>query len=519
MIKMLIATLCVLSSLCGGCKKTPSDGGGDEPPVFQRYATDIIMQSDRLGIPVMYSVYLPASYTADTERRYPVVYLLHGYGDNHRSWNDKWLNVSATINTLEASGAIDEMIYVMPQGFRTYYVNRYNGTYNYMDMFADELVPYIDKIYRTRADAAHRACIGYSMGGFGAMILPSKHPELFSVSIPLSMSFRTDEQYMTESAGGWNGQWGDIFGGSGTVGEARLTDYYKAHCPFYMFTAEGKDTYSGVHYFLDCGDDEEQLSVANDRLHRQMRDIGMAHEYRVRNGAHTSEYWRTGMLEALPYVQSVFTTGGYKAEESPSVSAEALATHTTATVDGMKVDIFKSGSYVAGDKATIIYFLHDGLSDSDLNRAVNCISTSTSIKSFKVAAFNGADLKGSFADVATDIDAAAGTFGVGRDYRLGIAKGADGYKLYDYSTTGASLLKALYLFDSTTGTAAPDSATYYYIDITDEGTNYNPAGELYLLCRQGNVPHDYRVRNGRDTVDSFVVALAASKSAIIQYIK
>ena len=76
-----------------------------------------------------------------------------------------------------------------------------------MDMFVQELVPHVDKSFRTIADRAHRALTGYSMGGFGAMILAEKHPELFSCSAPLSMSFRTDAQYMTESGSGWDGQW------------------------------------------------------------------------------------------------------------------------------------------------------------------------------------------------------------------------------------------------------------------------------------------------------------------------
>lgn len=516
MIKLLAILMMAASSLSVGCKKDSQKT--TDPPQFQRYTTDLTMQSTILKASVKYSVYLPASYTTDKNKRYPVVYLLHGFGDDHTSWNGTYLHVTNIINTLENSGSISEMIYVMPQGFKTYYVNRYNGTYNYMDMFTQELVPYIDKIYRTKADAGHRACVGYSMGGFGAMILPSKHPELFSVSIPLSMSFRTDAQYTTESADGWNSQWGSIFGGYGLSGDARLTDYYKSNCPFYMFTASTKNLYADVHYFLDCGDDEEQLSVANDKLHRQMRDIDMPHEYRVRDGAHTSSYWRTGMLEALPYIESEFNLGSYKKEESATASSDALVSHTVVDADGVSVDVYKSAYYKEDGSATLIYFLHNGLSSTDLNRTVNALAMSSTTKSFKIAAVKVSDLKGGFATVASKIDAAAGVFGSGRDYRMGIGKGEGGKLLYEYSLTN-SPLKALFLFDTPIGTENPDVNTYYYIDITDDGTNYNDMGELYLRCRNTSTKHDYRVRNGVDDAQSFIVGVESAKYTVLGYIK
>ncbi len=288
---------------------------GTTPEDFVRYTTDLQIESKILGMPIKYSVFLPADYADNPKKRYPVVYLLHGLGDDHNSWNDKWLNIASRIENWEVNGGLEPMIYIMPQGFRSYYVNRYDGRYNYMDMFIQELVPQMDAKYRTVADAGHRAVVGYSMGGFGAMILAAKNPDVFSVSVPLSMSFRTDEQYTTESAGAWDNQWGAIFGGRGTTGEARLTNYYKQHCPFYMFTEQNISQYSSVKYFYDCGDDEEQLLVANDNLHVQLRDIGFTHEFRVRNGGHTSQYWASAMQEALPFIVSCFNGIPYRTEE------------------------------------------------------------------------------------------------------------------------------------------------------------------------------------------------------------
>lgn len=103
-----------------------------------------------------------------------------------------------------------------------------------MDMFINELVPLIDKRFRTTASKTERAVAGFSMGGFGALSIASQHPETFSVSIGLSPSLNTDEQYISLSQDGWNLQWGNNFGGSGQTGTGRLTSYYKSQCPLHF---------------------------------------------------------------------------------------------------------------------------------------------------------------------------------------------------------------------------------------------------------------------------------------------
>ena len=75
------------------------------------------MHSEIMGTDVKYSVLLPASYVAEKDKKYPVVYMLHGLGDNHNSWNGKYLTANSKIKTLESSGKISDMIYVFPEGF------------------------------------------------------------------------------------------------------------------------------------------------------------------------------------------------------------------------------------------------------------------------------------------------------------------------------------------------------------------------------------------------------------------
>ncbi|HET9053416.1 MAG TPA: alpha/beta hydrolase-fold protein, partial [Cyclobacteriaceae bacterium] len=197
-----------------------------------RIIESLSMNSNILSQDVKYSIILPEDYYT-SKKSYPVVYLLHGLGDNESSWLE-YGQVSRVVDHAVKKKEIIPMIYVMPAGYRNYYVNDYAGKFLYEDMFMKEFVPFIDKQYRTIADKNHRATLGYSMGGFGALVLPLRNPDVFTISVPLSISVRTDAQYITEDAAGWDDQWGRLFGAVGTTGAERLTDYYKQHSPFHI---------------------------------------------------------------------------------------------------------------------------------------------------------------------------------------------------------------------------------------------------------------------------------------------
>ncbi|MCM1151166.1 MAG: alpha/beta hydrolase-fold protein [Alistipes sp.] len=493
MMNLFCAGLLALGlAAAGGC----GDKERELPPVpgtFVRYADEIPVQSDILRQSVSIAVLLPADYVASPDRRYGVVYLLHGLGDTHKSWNDQWLRIEQTVAQCEAAG-LDDMIYVMPTGFRSYYVDRVDGNFDYMKMFVEELVPYVDRTYRTIADRDHRAAVGYSMGGFGAMILPSCHPELFCVSVPLSMSFRTDEQYMSEPASGWDSQWGAIFGGRGMAGEARLTDYYKAHCPFYMFTPENGAKYADVAYYLDCGDDEEQLLVANDDLHRQLRDNGFAHEYRVRNGAHTGDYWRGAMPEVLRFIDCRFRGRPFEAPARTSYAAHG-ATYRTAEWAGVSADVFLPED---ARPTTVLYLLHDGKMALSPDEVLDVLAPTLQAKPFAmVAADASAD------DFALEAFLAAAeaelSMGGDRGHRICLAAG-DAGKAAFAATVADSPFGSLFLLDAAVdGAPNPSSEVFYYIALTDEGRHYASANDLYKACHAAGVGFEYRVVDGTPT--------------------
>ncbi len=136
-------------------------------------------------------IYLPPSYDTSPSKKYPVIYLLHGIGDTDETWTQAWTEKNdgyATIQALMdkgiAEGKFGEMIIVMPdektKWFGSFYVNS-SVTGNWEDFTAKELVSYVDRKYRTLARSTSRGIVGHSMGGFGAITLGMKHPEVFSV--------------------------------------------------------------------------------------------------------------------------------------------------------------------------------------------------------------------------------------------------------------------------------------------------------------------------------------------------
>lgn len=486
-----VALLCVLVSTCA-C-------GGDKPepePEFKRYHSGLAIQSNlinpKIQVTVSYDIMLPADYMENPERRYPVVYLLHGYGDNQSSWNGTYMQGESKIVAVEKQKELEPMIYVCPNGFKTYYCNFYDGSYNYMDMFVNELVPHIDATYRTIADRNHRALIGYSMGGFGAMVLPMKHPEVFSVSVPLSMSFRTDQQYKTESQDGWNNQWGKIFGGVGQSGEGRITEYYKQHCPLYQFVPENKATLSTVHWFLTCGDNEEQLLVANDALHQLMMDNGYAHEYRVGDGGHSSSYWRPALDEVLPYIQHCFAGGGEWKYSSVTYKTQTLSFES----DGA---FLSKGFKDAGSQdGTAIYLAYNGLSQDLVTKAISVLQGGREAKKYAILPCNLQEK--TLVEWVLSYEAKYKVGGSAAK-RCVVALGEAGRQAYSLQNEFGSLYFESAVLTDDPASITPVKGKFYYMGQNDEGAYYKQIGALYKACRLTYSSKDelsmfeYRCRN------------------------
>lgn len=133
-------------------------------------------------------VYLPPSYAKERNRRYPVLYFLHGYSwDAERYW--KLMSVPETADKLNAAGTAREMILVHPDAFTVYDGSMYSNsptTGDWEDYIAQDLVAYVDTHYRTIAARESRGLAGHSMGGYGTIRIGMKHPEVFSALYAMS---------------------------------------------------------------------------------------------------------------------------------------------------------------------------------------------------------------------------------------------------------------------------------------------------------------------------------------------
>lgn len=138
------------------------------------------------------SVYLPPNYTSSPDRRFPVVYILHGYTDDDQhwfGWEEHFVNVPAGMERALAEGTAREMILVMPNAFTLYQGSMYSSsitTGDWETFVAEDLVAYIDSHYRTLARRESRGLAGHSMGGYGAIRIGMKRPDVFSSAYVMS---------------------------------------------------------------------------------------------------------------------------------------------------------------------------------------------------------------------------------------------------------------------------------------------------------------------------------------------
>jgi enterochelin esterase-like enzyme len=244
--------------------------------------------STLLGVEKSYLVYLPAGYDTDPQKRYPVLYLLHGAGDDHTGWRDKGNMKLITDQQIEAGLALP-MIIVMPDASGTGggseggsptnrgYFNRPGWPYE--DHFFAEFIPHIEKSYRIVGDRAHRAVSGLSMGGGGSAAYAQRHPEMFSSSCPMSGAL-----------GGMSRQVTPLDNPVGFVENA---------------TEDQIADLRSVRWWVDCGDDDF-LWQANADFFRAMKAKGIPLQYRVRNGGHNWEYWQTALPPVLTFVSIGF---------------------------------------------------------------------------------------------------------------------------------------------------------------------------------------------------------------------
>lgn len=507
--RRLLLLLSVLFS-CGlsSCSSDNDEPGGGEPTekpelFTKRYNSDQTFYSKILGQEIKYDVLLPQEYLSEPIGKYGVVYLLHGWGGDQSSWRSSGLNIQSIADVQESKGNVRPLIYVMPQGLNSYYCNRYDGNFNYMDMLINEFVPLIDKRFQTTANRAERAVVGFSMGGFGALSVASQHPETFSVSVGLSPSLNTDEQYIALSADGWNLQWGSTFGGSGQTGTSRLTSYYKSLCPLHFFQDKASSTFQTVRYYVDCGDDEERLYVGNGALHSLLREKNIKHEYRMRNGAHTESYWSESMKEVLPFIEYSFKGVSYPQETLKTFTEELHSTSKVIKAGNADIELWIPEDYDVAHTYKVLYYSKGG--ETTTKQVAQALDSLMQIKRMVIAGFNVEEVVRDGIGFSTVAEAVERVINAENtpEARLGLVYGSNADYLYGCTTGNAPAINYFFAEDADiTHFSAGGSAQLYYLDMTDEGNHYDSMLTLFNRLRETEAPVQCRVRNGKSTLQS-----------------
>ncbi len=223
----------------------------------------------------------PANYKKKNNR-YPVVYLLHGYGGAYANWVSKVPAIKEYANTYN-------VIIVCPNGENSWYINSpVNKTSQYETFVSTELVNYIDSNYKTLADRKQRAITGLSMGGHGGLMLGIRHKEKFGAAG--SMSGALDLSGLVSKY--------DISKLIGDTTQFNWRTYSVLHLA---------DSISakGIKLIFDCGVNDFLLQSSRD-LHAKLNLHKVPHDYIERPGAHTWPYWSNAIGYQLLYFRNFF---------------------------------------------------------------------------------------------------------------------------------------------------------------------------------------------------------------------
>lgn len=255
------------------------------------------IHSEILNADREYCIYLPAGYDNNPDRSYPILYLLHGMDGTNTSWFELG-HLKDIMDQLRSAGEVCDMIVVSPNAGGKIQEGYWNGYFDmegwaYERFFYEEFLPTIEKEYRVKADKAHRAVAGLSMGGGGCTAYAQRHSDMYCACYAMSALMhlpapqanpkeKTKMWYLTEAANRYS-------------------------CVEFVQNADDatKQALRTVAWYVDCGDDDFLFDCNIDFINA-MRKAGIPYQLRIRDGVHNWEYWRTALYTALPFVSRNF---------------------------------------------------------------------------------------------------------------------------------------------------------------------------------------------------------------------
>jgi len=266
-----------------------------------------VIQSRILNQAVRYCVMLPSGYgaavPARSARHYPVLYFLHGLGDNEQT-----LFKSAgwdLIEDLRQQGKISDFLIVTPDGMRSFYINSADERVRYSDFFVREFIPYIESHYSIRRERSARAISGVSMGGYGALRFAFAYPDLFSSVSAESAALIAELPRPSESSHSGSA----LSGLMGTVfGEPVDVPHWKQNSPFILAKQNRRQIRTAsLSIYFNCGNEDDfGFDAGAMQLHRLLEAESIPHEFHLYPGSHGAEYFLSHLGETLIFHSRAF---------------------------------------------------------------------------------------------------------------------------------------------------------------------------------------------------------------------
>ncbi len=257
---------------------------------------NLSLKSKILNMDRKFAVYLPAGYETSV-RSYPVLYLLHGGGDDQTGWV-QFGEIQHIADKAIAEGTATAMIIIMPDAsaMRRGFYNNATNTWRYEDFFFQELMPFVEKNYRIKSEKRYRAVAGLSNGGEATFIYALHHPELFSSACPMSGGAGPLSQ--EDAATSLTKETPDI-------SQQDIVAYYNRQSVLNLMNTMPDSLKKAVRWHIACGDDD--FSSPSDALiHVAMKKNEIPHEFRISDGGHNWTYWRSAIPVALEFISQAF---------------------------------------------------------------------------------------------------------------------------------------------------------------------------------------------------------------------
>jgi S-formylglutathione hydrolase FrmB len=255
---------------------------------------------------VRYCVYVPSGYDDGAKKNppklYPVLYFLHGLGDNEQSLFNSggW----TFFDDLRNQHKMGDFLIVAPEGWRSFYINSADGSFRYSDFFLQEFLPAIQSKYRVRPGRSGRAISGVSMGGYGALRFAFAHPELFSAVSAQSAALITEtpQQLNTASQTG-----SPLFAVLAPVyGNPISVRHWNENSPSFL-AEKNASALKNMAIYFNCGqDDNYGFEKGAAQLHKVLLQEKVEHEYHPYPGDHSPAYFLSHFAEVMEFHSRAF---------------------------------------------------------------------------------------------------------------------------------------------------------------------------------------------------------------------